>query len=281
MGTTEQSVAAEQQSVGKVPHVFTAVAEVMEAIGKTGIAKGRQNQQQGYAFRGIDDIYNDLSPLFVKAGLLVFPLVLERTQEERIAGSGKPIFFTTVKVRYTLRSAFDASWQVVETYGEGMDSADKSTNKAMSAALKYALIQVLLIPTEGDNDADAKTPEVKGKAAVATGRAAAVVVATKPAAVVGEQAGAKALIDAVAAFGDNAKRVEGLILKSYNIVELVDLPPSKIAEALTKVANFAKAQAASPKTKSAAAKSTAGAATGGAATGGGTAKAVTSADLPE
>ena len=38
--------------------------------------------------------------------------------------------------------------------GEAMDSADKATNKALSAAYKYACFQVFCIPTEGDNDAD-------------------------------------------------------------------------------------------------------------------------------
>src|SRR5690606_19364534 len=44
--------------------------------------------------------------------------------------------------------------------GEAMDSADKATNKAMSAAYKYAAFQTFCIPTEGDNDADATTHEV-------------------------------------------------------------------------------------------------------------------------
>jgi hypothetical protein len=46
-------------------------------------------------------------------------------------------------------------------YGEAMDSGDKATNKAMSAAYKYACMQAFSIPTEGDNDADAHTHEVK------------------------------------------------------------------------------------------------------------------------
>jgi hypothetical protein len=44
-----------------------------------------------------------------------------------------------------------------------MDSADKATNKAMSAAYKYAALQAFCIPTEADNDADAHHPEVKTK----------------------------------------------------------------------------------------------------------------------
>jgi hypothetical protein len=41
-----------------------------------------------------------------------------------------------------------------------MDSGDKATNKAMSAAYKYAAFQMFAIPTEGDNDADGHTHEV-------------------------------------------------------------------------------------------------------------------------
>lgn len=44
-----------------------------------------------------------------------------------------------------------------------MDSADKSSNKAMSAAYKYAAFQAFAIPTEGDNDADAHTHELKAR----------------------------------------------------------------------------------------------------------------------
>lgn len=56
-------------------------------------------------------------------------------------------------------SAVDGSRHTVSTFGEAMDSADKATNKAMSAAYKYMAMQTFCIPTEGDNDADATTPE--------------------------------------------------------------------------------------------------------------------------
>jgi hypothetical protein len=44
-----------------------------------------------------------------------------------------------------------------------MDSGDKATNKAMSAAYKYAAFQIFAIPTEGNPDADAETHEVASK----------------------------------------------------------------------------------------------------------------------
>lgn len=142
------------------PHVHIAVNEVKAAIAKTGISKDRSNQQQGYKFRGIDDVYNALAPIMAEANLVVYPTVLKREVVERVNQKGTALFYTTVEVRFDFVSAIDGSERSVVTYGEAMDSGDKATNKAMSAALKYAYMQTFCIPTEGDNDADAQTHEV-------------------------------------------------------------------------------------------------------------------------
>lgn len=139
--------------------VFKAINSVQAALCKEGIAKDRRNAQQGYNFRGIDDIYNTLSGLLADNGLCILPEVLERTQVERVTNKGGALFYTTVKVKYTIVSAVDGSQFITATYGEAMDSADKSTNKAMSAAYKYMCLQVFCIPTIGDNDADETTPD--------------------------------------------------------------------------------------------------------------------------
>lgn len=139
--------------------VFKAINAVQAALCKEGISKDRRNSQQGYNFRGIDDIYNTLSGLLADNGLCILPEVLERNQVERTTTKGGALFYTTVKVKYTIVSAIDGSQFITATYGEAMDSADKSTNKAMSAAYKYMCLQVFCIPTEGDNDADATTPD--------------------------------------------------------------------------------------------------------------------------
>ena len=54
------------------PAVYTAIFNVMNEL--DAISKSRRNQQQGYAFRGIEDIYNSLHPLCAKHGLVTFPL---------------------------------------------------------------------------------------------------------------------------------------------------------------------------------------------------------------
>lgn len=140
--------------------VYQAIAAVTAEMAREGIAKGRRNQQQGYQFRGIDDVYNALSPVLARHRLCILPRVTERVVQERETRNGGVLLYVTVRVEFDFVSADDGSVHMVSTYGEAMDSADKATNKAMSAAYKYAAFQTFCIPTEGDNDADATTPEV-------------------------------------------------------------------------------------------------------------------------
>lgn len=147
-------------SEATTPAVYRAIASVAGAIAKEGIAKDKRNSQQGYNFRGIDDVYNALAPILSQFGLVILPRVLKRIETEREARSGGALFNVVVEVEFDFVAAEDGSRHVVKTFGEAMDSADKATNKAMSAAYKYAAMQAFCIPTSGDNDADATTHEV-------------------------------------------------------------------------------------------------------------------------
>lgn len=143
--------------------VYEKIAAITAEMSKIGIAKTSQNSQQNYMFRGIDAVYGALSPLLAKHGLCVLPRVMERSVMERETRNGGALFYTTLKVEFDFVAAEDASKHTVCTVGEAMDSGDKSSNKAMSAAYKYACFQAFCIPTEGDNDADATTHEVVAK----------------------------------------------------------------------------------------------------------------------
>lgn len=143
--------------------VYQAINKVQAALAIEGISKDRSNQQQGYKFRGIDDVYNAMAPLLAKNGLCILPKVTARECVERVNAKGTALFYVTVAVDFAFVCAEDGSSHIVTTYGEAMDSGDKATNKAMSAAYKYACMQAFSIPTEGDNDADASTHEVKAE----------------------------------------------------------------------------------------------------------------------
>lgn len=140
--------------------VYSKIAAIQGELAKVGIAKNRRNQQQGYNFRGIDEVYAALSPLLASHGLVIVPRMLSRECIEGQTKRGDPLFRVTVHAEFDFIAAEDGSIHVAATYGEAMDSADKATNKAMSAAYKYAAFMTFAIPTEGDNDADATTHDV-------------------------------------------------------------------------------------------------------------------------
>lgn len=140
-------------------NVHKKVLQVMQELSAVGISKDRKNQMQGYNFRGIDEVLNALAPILSKVGLVIYPQLKSVHHVERETSKGGVMFICNALVDYHLTSADDGSEMIVSTAGEAQDSADKSTNKAMSAAYKYMAIQTFCIPTEGDNDADATTPD--------------------------------------------------------------------------------------------------------------------------
>ena len=138
---------------GLIYKQISAIMKDCPAIGKNSF-----NQQQKFAYRSIDDVMNALQNILPKYGVFYVPEVIESTREERQTKSGGNLIYSVLKVRYTFY-AEDGSHVSAVVQSEGMDSADKSSNKAMSAACKYALFQVFNIPTVEFVDPDAVTPE--------------------------------------------------------------------------------------------------------------------------
>lgn len=134
--------------------IYEAINNVMADIGYIG--KDKRNSQQNFNYRGVDDVMNALQPALVKHKVFVAPEVLEHTREERQTKSGGSIIYSILKVKFTF-TASDGTAVPVTVIGEAMDSADKSSNKAMSVAFKYACFQLFCIPTEEMIDPDADT----------------------------------------------------------------------------------------------------------------------------
>lgn len=134
--------------------IYDAILGVMTDVGAIG--KGKKNTQQGFKYRGIDDVMNALQPAMVKHKIFVVPVVLEQKREERRTGNNKNLIYSICTVKYTFYAKDGSSVEAI-VIGEGMDSGDKATNKAMSVAFKYACFQVFCIPTEEMKDPDADT----------------------------------------------------------------------------------------------------------------------------
>ena len=144
----------------KAPMIYSAINKVMADIGAVG--KNQKNTQQNFMFRGIDAVMNAINPALIKHKIFVVPEILEQSREERTTKTGTHLIYSICKIKYTFY-AEDGSSIYAITIGEGMDSGDKATNKAMAIAFKYACSQVFCIPTEEMKDPDAESPEVNGR----------------------------------------------------------------------------------------------------------------------
>lgn len=203
------------------PAVYSAISAVQAEMALKGIAKDRKNTQgSGYNFRGIDDCYNAIAPLMAKHGLCMLPRMLSRETSERTTTKGGLLIYSVVHAEFDFVSAADGSKHTVSTFGEAMDSGDKSTNKAMSAAQKYAILQTFVVPTEGDNDTENTTHDVAAGMTpqavadhLAAIEAADTVEALKRAWVSAEQ------IAKVGADVDSYKRFKAAMQKRYEILK--------------------------------------------------------------
>lgn len=123
------------------------------------ITKNRENKSQGYNFRGIDDIYNEVHPLLAKHGVFSTTKVVGSKSEERASKSGGVIIVRILDVQFDFY-AEDGSSVSCTIQGEGADSGDKASNKAQAVAHKYAIMQMFSIPTADAKDPENDSPEV-------------------------------------------------------------------------------------------------------------------------
>ena len=107
------------------------------------------------------DVLNAVKPLEDKHGVYSFPL--ERTIVDHGVITSidskrkeKKQFYLRVETKYRFVNVDNPSEYIdITSYGDGLDSGDKATGKAMTYADKYALLKAYKISTGDDPDKDA------------------------------------------------------------------------------------------------------------------------------
>lgn len=148
------------------PAILAAVAAVMRQV--TYVPKAGQYGKEGdrggtYKFRKFEDTAAALGQAFRDHLIFVQSEVVSREIAEPekkpySSGSGYTMWtqvFVTVRYRFT--SLVDGSVLEASAIGEGKDSSDKSSAKAMTMAMKSALTQAFMIATD-DPDPDSTRP---------------------------------------------------------------------------------------------------------------------------
>lgn len=146
--------------VNQIPAIYTSLHEVQKALSQIGIGKNHQTESnntnfKNYSFRGIDDVYNTVSPLLAQFKILCIPSVEDTKIDQLVDKYGKVSHHTRISIIYKFFSAIDASSITINMVGEAIDGSDKGNSKAMSMAYKYCFMQLFCIPTQGnDHDPD-------------------------------------------------------------------------------------------------------------------------------
>lgn len=140
-------------------NVFQRFSKVQASMSKIGIDKSGKNKQQGYAYRGIDQVMNTVGPILAEHEVLIMPSVLNHHMTQGTTKNGGVSFHHTVEVEYLITGPEGDHMGPFKSRGECIDTSDKGLNKACTAAFKYWVLTALCIPTEASDDADNETPD--------------------------------------------------------------------------------------------------------------------------
>ena len=140
--------------------IFQRMADISKEV--SAISKTKKNVQQNFMFRGIDDVYNHFQPLLAKHGIFTVPEVLDERTEDRQTKTGSNLIYRVLRVKYTMYAPDGSNVSGIVT-GEGMDSGDKASSKAMSIAHKYFVLQTFFVPTQDIQDPESESVELIGK----------------------------------------------------------------------------------------------------------------------
>ncbi|MDO5532581.1 ERF family protein [Sutterella sp.] len=153
-------------STAAVPAVHAAIVRAADELRKRGIAKDRTVTAGGtFKYRGIDAVYEALSPILAEQQLAIRPSRIEvlsaGTVKTTVQGKGERVSRELrILIEYVITCATDGSSVTFQSLGEGIDSGDKATGKALSYAYKNAIFQVFCVPVVGQPDTDQEVVEI-------------------------------------------------------------------------------------------------------------------------
>lgn len=136
-------------------NIHQRLAEVMADV--TYIQKERKTGMN-YTIVSHDAVTAKVRPALLKAGIVYYPIRCEHSHNGNRAECGMTVRFVNIDEPTDF---FD-----VQAFGYGVDPQDKGPGKAMSYAVKYALLKALGLETGDDADHDSIPHDPKDPARV-------------------------------------------------------------------------------------------------------------------
>lgn len=162
-------------TVKKEVDIYQAMNDVMKEVGYVKKSGRMSGYGASYTFAGEGDLIAALRPACVEHGIVIHPLEMQQIhQDSYITSNDKNMNRTEVVLTYRFAHAPSGSFCDVTVAGEGADTGDKSSNKAMTGAFKYALRQAFMIETGDDpdvtpsDDGEQSKQDAPGKAPMTT-----------------------------------------------------------------------------------------------------------------
>jgi hypothetical protein len=152
---------------------FTQLAaklvKIMETLGS--IAKKGYNKHQNYYYMREVDVMEALKEELIK-NKIVMLTSSKLVDIQKKEGKDKTDFITTVETQHTFVDSETGEVLSINSVGSGYDSSDKGAAKAITSAIKYAIMKTFMISDEGldiENDGvTAQPPAVKTPPKAAT-----------------------------------------------------------------------------------------------------------------
>jgi len=140
------------------------LGEVRRRIGY--IQKRGYNERHNYNYVAAADITGTIGDILAQLGVVVIPRLESITYEPQTPGRPDSVRVARVIMAYTFTDEDSGEEITARVAGEGLDVGDKASYKAMTGALKYALLQCFLLATGDDPEderADSQTASGSGR----------------------------------------------------------------------------------------------------------------------
>jgi len=135
--------------------LYAKLVEVSKAVER--IPKNGTNAFHGYKYAMEADVSETVRKELAGRGIVFVPSVVSTSHREIQTAKGKTDQLVTVVLTCKFTDAETGETVEFGAAGEGYDSGDKGLYKAITGAVKYALMKFFLIPTGDDPEADHRT----------------------------------------------------------------------------------------------------------------------------
>jgi hypothetical protein len=135
------------------------LAEVRRRIGY--VQKRGFNERNNYSYVTAADLAGAVGDILAELGVVIIPRLESIAYEPNVGGRTEVARAAQVVMAYTFTDVDTGDEITTKVAGQGLDAGDKAPYKAMTGALKYALLQSFLLAT-GDDPEDERINHTSG-----------------------------------------------------------------------------------------------------------------------